>query len=113
MLQAGQADSNTSTPSELTQLMQSLQQLRPPSAGAEVEKQSSANHNGAIADRHEPDTEQVQVEVGVREKKDFMTELETRLKLYIDEKFEQLEKKLERHITELLNDRLQSDRQCT
>ena len=92
-------------PAELSRLVQALRQLRPhppPSlveTRAEVDSHSDTRENGEIPeDLGESDSTAVEsVE---------QADLEARLKLYIDNKFALLERKLEKRFEELFSSRL-------
>lgn len=100
-------------PVELSSLMETLRQMRPPLPKA-TPTQSELNSNG-----HDSEGENFIEENGTDEKSDQPEEsdshrtkgeeeLETRLKQYIDEKFEDLEKRLESKLEQLLVTRLKS-----
>lgn len=91
-------------PPELSQLMDTLRQMRPPPPPVEVSTAASSTGEAGEKDRvlengretpGHPDSSTS----GVWED---TTELEERLKRYIDEKFEQLERRLEERLEELL-----------
>lgn len=84
--------------------MESFKQLRPPPPVCKAEDESGAQQEGGEVESGGTEDE------GSKEG-DSIVRLEARLKLYIDEKFEQLERKLEKRIEELWSN-LQSERLC-
>ena len=99
-------------PAELSQLMDTLRRLRPPppSVTAVVD---GCNANGETTDGC-TETETADDEPPPPDgKTSDDDDMETRLRLYIDEKFEQLERRLEKRLEELLIARFQSKAQHT
>ena len=93
--------SDEERPPELSQLMQTLRHLRPHPPPVEVE---SCRDNGETAGNGDTPRDSASTETPVD---DDSAGMEARLKLYIDEKFEQLERRLEKKLEELVLNRLQ------
>ena len=88
--------------------MDSFKQLRPPPPPVcKAEDESGAQLEGGEVESGRTEAESSKE----GEERDSIVMLEERLKLYIDEKFEQLERKLEKRIEELLSN-LPSERPC-
>ena len=92
-------------PAELSQLMQTLRQLRPPLT-TETER-NGTRENGETTTGTESRETDVDMEGKEAEEEVELAAMEARLKLYIDERFEQLERRLEKKIEEMFSNQLQ------
>ena len=108
---SGSASRNTTDgdrPAELSQLMQTLRQLRPPSVHTDLNGTRENGETTTGMDGREADAAMNGVEgKEMGEEEEGLAAMEARLKLYIDEKFEQLERRLEKKVEELFSSRLQ------
>lgn len=98
-----QEDEDESRPAELTQVIQTLRQLRPSS----VVKTRDTDHNGTTETRSENGSDDGHKTGTVDGEDSRILAIEERLKHYIDDKFEQLERKLEKRLQDLFLNHLQ------
>ena len=95
-------------PAELSQLMQTLRQLRPPSTvETECNGTREDSETATGTDSREADVAVNGVEGKEAEEEAGLAAMEARLKLYIDERFEQLERRLEKKLEEMFSSQLQ------
>lgn len=96
-------DEDESRPAELSHVMQTLRQLRPSSAV----KTKATDHNGTTETHSENGSDDGQKTGTVDGEDSRIVAIEERLKHYIDDKFEQLERKLEKRLQDLFSNQLQ------
>lgn len=96
-------DEDESRPDELSQVMQTLRQLRPSSAV----KTEDSDHNGTTETPRENGSDGGHTVDGNIEEDSRIAAIEERLKRYIDDKFEELERKLEKQLRDLFSNQLQ------
>lgn len=90
-----------SRPAELSQVLQTLRQLRPSSSaleGKDTEHNDARDSQTGSDGDHETGTVDGSIEEDLR-----ISAIEERLKHYIDDKFEQLERKLEKRLQDLFS----------
>lgn len=98
-----QEDKDESRPAELSQVIQTLRQLRPSSAV----KAKATDHIGTTETHSENGSDDGQKTGTVDGEDSRIIAIEERLKHYIDDKFEQLERKLEKRLQDLFSNQLQ------